>query len=71
MNSTSNPRRHVNRTLVPLKQSNMFVTCACVRVAAPGRIEYVLAGHPPMLHVRPRAHCIDCSGSATSSSRSA
>jgi serine phosphatase RsbU (regulator of sigma subunit) len=47
---------HVNRTLVPLKQPNMFVTCACVRLSAPGRVEYVLAGHPPMLHVKPRSN---------------
>lgn len=47
---------HVNQTLVPLKQSNMFVTCACVRQVAPDRLEYVLAGHPPMLHVRAGTH---------------
>lgn len=44
----------VNRTLCPLTQSNMFVTCACVHVAASGRIEYVLAGHPSLLHVSRR-----------------
>jgi sigma-B regulation protein RsbU (phosphoserine phosphatase) len=44
----------INRTLSPLTQSNMFVTCACVHVAGPGRIEYVLAGHPSFLHVSTR-----------------
>jgi hypothetical protein len=44
----------VNRTLCPLTQSNMFVTCACVYVAEPGRVEYVLAGHPSLLHVSTR-----------------
>ena len=44
----------VNRTLCPLTQSNMFVTCACVHVAGPRQIEYVLAGHPSLLHVSKR-----------------
>jgi serine phosphatase RsbU (regulator of sigma subunit) len=44
-----------NRVITPLKQSNMFVTAACLRMARPGRMEYVLAGHPPLLHVRARA----------------
>jgi hypothetical protein len=44
----------VNRTLCPLTQSNMFVTCACVHLAEPGRVEYVLAGHPSLLHVSAR-----------------
>ena len=44
----------VNRTLCPLTQSNMFVTCACVHLAEPGRVEYILAGHPSLLHVSVR-----------------
>jgi serine phosphatase RsbU (regulator of sigma subunit) len=44
-----------NRVITPLKQSNMFVTAACLRMASPGRLEYVLAGHPSLLHLRPRA----------------
>ena len=44
-----------NRVISPLKQSNMFVTAACLRLANPGRIEYVLAGHPSLLHVRANA----------------
>jgi serine phosphatase RsbU (regulator of sigma subunit) len=43
---------HANRVITPLKQSNMFVTAACLRLASPGRMEYVLAGHPSLLHVR-------------------
>jgi serine phosphatase RsbU (regulator of sigma subunit) len=45
---------HTNRVITPLKQSNMFVTAACLRMASPGRMEYVLAGHPSLLHVRAR-----------------
>ncbi len=44
----------VNGTLCPLTQPNMFVTCACVHVVDTGRIEYVLAGHPSLLHVSKR-----------------
>jgi sigma-B regulation protein RsbU (phosphoserine phosphatase) len=44
-----------NRVITPLKQSNMFVTAACLRMVSPGRIDYVLAGHPSLLHVRARA----------------
>jgi serine phosphatase RsbU (regulator of sigma subunit) len=44
-----------NRVITPLKQSNMFVTAACLRMAGPGRMEYVLAGHPSLLQVRARA----------------
>jgi sigma-B regulation protein RsbU (phosphoserine phosphatase) len=42
-----------NSVISPLKQSNMFVTTACVRLKTPAVLEYVLAGHPPLLHVRP------------------
>ena len=45
----------VNRTLCPLTQPNMFVTCACLRIAGLRRIEYVLAGHPSFLHVSKRS----------------
>jgi hypothetical protein len=41
-----------NRVLHPLKQSNTFVTAACLRMVGPSRCEYALAGHPPLLHVR-------------------
>jgi serine phosphatase RsbU (regulator of sigma subunit) len=41
----------VNRVISPLRQPNMFITTACLRQVAPGRFEYVLAGHPPMLHI--------------------
>jgi serine phosphatase RsbU (regulator of sigma subunit) len=41
----------VNRIISPLRQPNMFVTTACLRQIAPGQFEYVLAGHPPMLHI--------------------
>jgi serine phosphatase RsbU (regulator of sigma subunit) len=41
----------VNRVLAPLRQPHMFVTAACVRVADDKRVEFVLAGHPPILHL--------------------
>jgi serine phosphatase RsbU (regulator of sigma subunit) len=34
-----------------LKQANMFVTAAVVGRADPGRLAYVLAGHPALVHV--------------------
>ena len=41
----------VNAVISPLRQPNMFITAACLKHVAPGRFEYVLAGHPPMLHI--------------------
>lgn len=41
----------VNAVITPLRQSNMFVTAACLRVSAGGSLQYVLAGHPPILHL--------------------
>jgi sigma-B regulation protein RsbU (phosphoserine phosphatase) len=42
----------LNRVLFPLKAANMFVTCACLRHAGGGTLEYALAGHLPVLHWR-------------------
>jgi serine phosphatase RsbU (regulator of sigma subunit) len=42
----------VNGVLAPIRQPHMFVTAACLRIGEPGRIEFVLAGHPPILHLR-------------------
>jgi hypothetical protein len=42
----------LNRVLFPLKTSNMFVTCACLRDAGGNTLEYALAGHLPILHWR-------------------
>ena len=39
----------LNRVLVPLKQSSMFVTLACVRLVRGGPIEFAVAGHLPIL----------------------
>jgi serine phosphatase RsbU (regulator of sigma subunit) len=41
----------VNAVLAPIKQSNMFVTAAALPCRAPGTLDYVLAGHPSLLHV--------------------
>jgi serine phosphatase RsbU (regulator of sigma subunit) len=49
----------VNAVLGPIKQSNMFVTAAALTCRAPGTLDYVLAGHPSLLHVsRGRARWI-------------
>ena len=42
----------VNRVLIPLKQSNMFVTVACVRSAGPDTLECAVAGHLPIVRIR-------------------
>ena len=41
----------VNEVLTPLKQSNMFVTAAVLSGGEGDRLDYVLAGHPPLVHV--------------------
>jgi hypothetical protein len=41
----------VNAVLGPIKQSNMFVTAAAIACRRPGTLDYVLAGHPSLLHV--------------------
>lgn len=40
----------INRTISPLRQPHMFITAAFIQQTAPGRLAYLLAGHPPMLH---------------------
>jgi serine phosphatase RsbU (regulator of sigma subunit) len=46
----------INRRLMPLKQPQMFVTAACLRLGAGGALEYALAGHPPILHISARTN---------------
>jgi serine phosphatase RsbU (regulator of sigma subunit) len=41
----------VNTVLAPLKQSHMFVTAAALTWRGGGRFDFVLAGHPSILHV--------------------
>jgi hypothetical protein len=40
----------VNDVLVGLTQAHTFVTAAVLVLEPPGRLSYVLAGHPPILH---------------------
>jgi hypothetical protein len=40
----------LNAVLFDLTEPNMFVTIAGLRSAGSGRVEYLLAGHPPILH---------------------
>ena len=42
--------QHLNEALFHLKERNAYITLACLRSEAEGRVEYSLAGHPPILH---------------------
>jgi hypothetical protein len=42
--------RRLNSVLFELTDPAMYVTMACIRQAGDGRLEYALAGHPPILH---------------------
>jgi len=42
--------QRLNDVLLQLTRPGMFVTLACIRTAGEGRLEYALAGHPPILH---------------------
>jgi serine phosphatase RsbU (regulator of sigma subunit) len=54
----------VNAVLGPIKQSNMFVTAAALTCRAPGTFDYVLAGHPSLLHVSRETGCARWVGDA-------
>lgn len=41
----------VNAVLESLTEPHMFATLACLRVHADGRVEHVIAGHPPAFHI--------------------
>jgi len=41
----------VNAVITPLRQPHMFITAACLRLTRDRTLEYVFAGHPPMLHL--------------------
>ena len=51
---TGQPVGGVNRVLIPLKQSNMFVTVACVRSGGRDTLECAVAGHLPIVRIRGR-----------------
>jgi hypothetical protein len=42
--------QRLNEVLLDLKEPAMYVTFACLRSAGGDRLEYSLAGHPPILH---------------------
>lgn len=42
--------RRLNEVLLGLKEPEMYVTFACLRSAGGDRLEYSLAGHPPIFH---------------------
>jgi serine phosphatase RsbU (regulator of sigma subunit) len=42
----------LNAILAAVRQPHMFITAACLHVdAASGQLDYVLCGHPPLLHL--------------------
>jgi hypothetical protein len=51
--------RRLNDVLFDLKEPAMYVTLACIRHDGNGRLEYALAGHPPILHYRSSTHSIE------------
>jgi serine phosphatase RsbU (regulator of sigma subunit) len=42
--------QRLNEVLSDLKEPAMYVTFACLRSAGADKLEYSLAGHPPILH---------------------
>ena len=50
--SVANLLVDVNRVLIPLKASNMFVTAACVRSGGRDTLECAVAGHLPIVRIR-------------------
>jgi phosphoserine phosphatase RsbU/P len=44
----------INRVLPPIKQPNMFATLAVLRFDGSNEVEYISAGHVPLLHYRHR-----------------
>ena len=51
--------QRLNDVLIDLKEPAMYVTLACIRHDGGGRLEYALAGHPPMLIYRSSTHSIE------------
>jgi len=50
--SVANLLVDINRVLIPLKASNMFVTAACVRSGGRDTLECAVAGHLPIVRIR-------------------
>jgi phosphoserine phosphatase RsbU/P len=50
--SLANLLGDANRVLIPLKQSNMYVTVAGVRASGRGLLECAVAGHLPIVRIR-------------------
>jgi len=50
---------NLNQVIFDLKQSNMFITCACLAYPGDHLLEFVLAGHLPILHYRHADKTID------------
>ena len=43
---------HINRTICELERPGIFATCAALLIGRAGRVEYALAGHPPIFMCR-------------------
>lgn len=49
----------LNRVVHQVKRPEMFVTFACVQIGKDRKVEYIIAGHPPILHFRRASNTID------------
>jgi len=49
----------VDRVVMDVRKPGMFVTCAMVASASAGELQFVVAGHPPILHYRPATGTVD------------
>ena len=49
----------VDRVVMELRKPGMFVTCAMVTSLSAGELQFVVAGHPPVLHYRRATATVD------------
>src|SRR5262249_40860351 len=49
----------LNRVILPLKTPNMFVTCACLQFDGSPSLSFSVAGHLPILRLRPTVPSVD------------
>jgi sigma-B regulation protein RsbU (phosphoserine phosphatase) len=50
--------RDINSVLGSLKERNMYLTLAVARFTGTGEVEYISAGHLPLLHYQQRTGCV-------------
>jgi hypothetical protein len=49
----------IDPVMIDLRKPGMFVTCAMLSPSGPGELEFILAGHPPILHFRAMSGTVD------------